>query len=269
MVWERKVIVEETAYQVMISDEQEALPAALAAGRVFIGLLTEGGDHDFPGAEYLVESLDVVDACYLERVVMRKLGLPWIIGASERLCVREFTVEDAVQIPAEPEETEADAVFHTKEKLAAYIRSQYRFFEYGVWAIVRKSDGVIVGKAGVTDVLWPEPMEMAEPCATLNQSGASGPPDMRLELGYHIIQPYRGCGYAQEACQLILRYVNQEYGCPVYASADSENEASNHILQKLGFRRLWPETAVQAVQAESTGQKYTKSEPWLYRYVWN
>lgn len=243
MTEERDITVDGVVYRVVISDEQEALLAAKAAGRVFVGLLDGSGEQDLWGAEYLVESMDAADEAYLERVVRRSRNLPWVIGESERLCVREFTVDDVRQIPGEGINPD-DEVFYTPEKLEAYIKNQYRFYEYGIWAVVRKSDGKIVGKAGVMD------------CDT----GAWGLQETGLELGYHIFLPYRRQGYAQEACQIILDYIGREYSavesaCPgdgasesgpensdaayksaVYAVVDAENTASTALLCKLGFR---------------------------------
>lgn len=217
MTEERIVTVDGIPYCVVISDEREALLAAKAAGRVFVGLAGENGGADLWEAEYLVETSEVADDTYLERVVRRSRHLPWVIAESERLCIREFTVEDALQIPDE-NTVPADEVFYTQEKLEAYIASQYRFYEYGIWAVVRKSDGKIVGKAGLSD------------CDT----SAWGIPGIHLELGYHIFQPWRRQGYACEACRLILEYAGREYSA-VYAVVDADNTASRKLLCKLGF----------------------------------
>lgn len=250
MTEERDITVNDRVYRVVISDERKALLAAKAAGRVFVGLLKKGSEESLWEAEYLVESLEAADDVYLERVVRRSQNLPWIIAESGALCIREFTVEDAVQIPVESAERAGNAgaglreelmpedeVFCTREKLDAYIRGQYRFYEYGIWAVVRKSDGVIVGKAGVSD---------------LDMRGW-GMDKTQMQLGYHIFRPYRRQGYAEEACRLILDYVNRECGDGgleadvleaegrenghrLYAVVDAENTASTRLLCKLGFQ---------------------------------
>lgn len=230
MTEERNVAVEEKTYCVVISDDQETLLAARAAGRVPVGLL---GEKDLSAARYLIETMDTADEQFLERVVRRELGLPWIIGESDRLILREFTMEDLTQIPQEPGDQDADRVFYTPDSLEAYIRGQYGFFEYGLWAVVRKEDGRIMGKAGVV--------------------GAEENP-LKLELGYHIFLPYRRRGYAQEACRMILDYVTETYECPVYAVTEDANRASRCLLEKLGF--------------ELMTQKYNGSEPGRCRYEW-
>lgn len=213
MTEEREIRVEGTVYRVTLSDEQKALLAAKAAGRVVVGYLHDGGDRELSAAEYLVETPETADDEYLERVVRRQFGIPWVIGESERLIIREFTMDDIPDVPTESEDLEADTVFYTLGKLEAYIRSQYRFYEYGLWAVIRKTDGMLVGKAGV--------------CNAEREGG--------LELGYHIFTPYRRRGYAVEACRIILSYVKQELEGPVYAVTDPANTASAGVLSKLGF----------------------------------
>lgn len=213
MTEERTVIVESKPYCVVISDEAETLLAAKAAGRVPVGLW--GNDKDFSMVTYLVESLDAADERFLERVVRRKLGLPWKIAESDRLLLREFAADDWQLIPAEPQDEEDDRVFYDKVKLEAYIRQQYGFYEYGVWAVVRKADGVIVGKAGIV--------------------GAEEDSELCMEIGYHIFEPYRRQGYALEACRLILDYIHEEFEAQVYAVTESSNAASKGVLAKLGF----------------------------------
>lgn len=234
MIQEYEVRVEGSIHIVMVSDEQQALLAAKAAGRAVVGFWHEGGNQKLSAAEYLVETLDVVDALYLERVVRRHLGLPWVIGESQRLIIREFTLEDIAQVIPESGDLAADKIFYTKDKLAAYIRNQYRFYEYGLWAVIRRSDGVLLGKAGVTDG-GTEPMP-------------------HLELGYHVFQPYRRQGYAEEACRTILSYAERELDGPVYAVTNPANEPSARLLRKLGF--------------EVSGQRYSAEGQLQNLYVW-
>lgn len=210
MKQERRIIIDQTAYDVVISDDQETLLAARAAGRVPVGLVGTS-QQELSAAHYLVEGLDGADDTFLERVVRREMGLPWIIGESGRLLVREFTMEDCSAVLPEPEDGEADRVFYTPDQLEAYIRGQYGFYEYGVWAVVRKCDGRIVGKAGITAF------------------------EEQPELGYHIFLPFRRHGYAEEACRIILDYIREEYDCPVCAVTLRSNTASRRLLEKLGF----------------------------------
>ena len=260
MVQNYTVWVEKKAYPVVVSDERKALLAAKAAGRAFVGLIhleeygggsqkeerteksqtsellrtenqpvkktAEGKTaNDIWDAEYLATP-DAICPEYLERIVRRHIGLPWIITETDRLLIREFTMEDIAGMPAEPdvwftqEEREADQVFYDAEKLKAYIKGQYRFCEYGIWALVRKTDGRIIGKAGLSN---------AKERETVRANGS----DEELELGYHVFHPYRRQGYAEEACRAILDYAKNELDCPVCACVAGENTASVRLLRKL------------------------------------
>lgn len=210
---ERSILIEGKSYPVVLSDQKEALLAAQAAGKAFVGVLTGEGDRDLSPARYLVEDVADADHRFLEQVVRRSQGLPWVIGESDRIVVREFLPEDADQMLPEPEDTGGDRIFQSRELLEAYIRSQYGFFQYGMWAIVRKSDGKVLGKAGISS------------CG-----------EIPMELGYHLAAPYRGCGYAREACRIILQYIEEVYQSPVCARVQPDNVASVRLLEDLGFR---------------------------------
>ena len=168
---EREVWIEGTRYSVVISDEEEALLAADAAGRAVIGLWRRGCDpaaeeqagpdtgqteraewQDLSPARYLVESAENLEPEYLERVVRRTFGIPWMIGETRRLIIREFETKDSRRVPPEPEDTEADRIFSRPDLLSEYIRCQYGFYEYGIWALMEKRSRQLVGKAGAADL---------------------------------------------------------------------------------------------------------------------
>lgn len=251
MLEKRSIIIEGKEYQVILSDQKEALLAARAAGRAFVGVLTSEGDQDLSPAQYLVENVEDADDRFLERIVRRKLGLPWVIGESSRLLVREFVPEDAEQMLPETEDRDGDRVFQSRELLEAYIGNQYGFFEYGMWAVVRKRDGKVIGKAGICgcgEVPLPGAGEAVKPESGYTGGGseavkpkpADGGRDA-MELGYHLAAPYRGRGYGREACRIILSYIEEMYDAPVYARVQPDNTASVRLLEALGFQRKGPE----------------------------
>ena len=79
MKTERMIQLDGRIHSVLISDEPEALQAARAAGRASVGLWNRERNSDLSSAEYLVEQMEDIDEAYLERIVRRHLGLPWII----------------------------------------------------------------------------------------------------------------------------------------------------------------------------------------------
>ena len=77
-----------------------------------------------------------------------------MIARTRRLVIREFQQGDEAWIPCEPEDREADEVFRDPELLREYIRCQYGFFGYGIWAVTDRETGRIIGKAGVANLEW-------------------------------------------------------------------------------------------------------------------
>lgn len=208
--------MEGTEYPVTISDDSEALQAAYAAGGAIIGVWEEQAEREgrrFDNCLYLVTDPADADEAILKRVVCRRLGLPWIIGETKRLLIREFCHGD----PLEPEawaegpEGEERLVFCSPDSRKAYIESQYRFCESGLWALVEKETGAVIGKAGITG----------------------------KELGYHIYPPYRRQGFALEACREIIRYGREEMGLKkLTLKVAGDNPASAALAGRLGFAEV-------------------------------
>lgn len=232
----RFVTIEGVEYPVLISDEYEALQAALAAGRAVVELI---GGGPMSGALFGVERVEEIDSIYLERVVRRNLKMPWIIGETKRLLIREFCLEDRKDIIREPEDREDDRAFYTEDRLAAYIRNQYTFYQYGIWALVDKKQGLLVGMAGLSDKTEHEWTRNSGQNRDSEGNCESGQDykieDARLEIGYHIFKPYRRNGYAKEACREILNYADTWIGRDIWAEIEPENQASISLIKSLGF----------------------------------
>lgn len=244
MVKEYTIAVEGNIETVVVSDEKEALLAAKAAGRAVIALWEKEEKSDLFAASYAVPALEYITEELLEDVVRRRLGLPWRIAETKRLLIREFTLKDGQEVPEEEDMSESDRVFHEPELLKAYIKNQYGFYEYGIWALVQKETGVLIGKAGFSPLSLP--------------SGDA------LELGYHIFKPYRNRGYATEACRAILREAaGWQSGMTVYARIQKDNPASVRTIEGLGFR------LVQEGQAAITGSECIPDKRQPFLFAWN
>lgn len=75
-------------------------------------------------------------------------------------------------------------------------------------------------------------------CAGLQPYGEEG----ALEMGFHLRPEYWGRGLAEEAGRGVIAHAFNKLGLEsLLAGHDPENAASQHILQKLGFRFLWEE----------------------------
>ena len=227
----KEVTVEGIRYPVTVSDDNEALLAAAAAGRAIIGIWDPSVrplGAGFDACLYLVCEMEAADDMLLEKAVRRQYGLPWIIAQTKRLLIREFTKDD----PLEAESADdGDGVFSDRARREDYIDNQYRFHECGLWALVLKKSGVIIGKAGIT----------------------AG------ELGYHIYGPFRGRGYAFEACSAILGYAEEELGLRhVRLKTGEGNEASVRLAEALGFSRT--EDTEQKSEGILTFEKYMQTD---------
>lgn len=206
MLIEKTISVDGRDYPVVISDEDDALLAAGAAGKTVIGIYREGVFG--PGLDqcrYLVDSPESVTENLLERAVRRHEGLPWIIARTERLVIREFTDQDPLEAPSEDD---GGGVFSDFGRRHTYILCQYAAAEMGIWAVVRKADGVIVGKCGIGG-----------------------------EFGYHIFPEFRGNGYAEEAARAVIAYARDVIGLTELSGwIRIGNLPSRHLAEKLGMR---------------------------------
>lgn len=227
----KEVTVEGIRYLVTVSDDNEALLAAAAAGRAIIGIWDPSVrplGAGFDACLYLVCEMEAADDMLLEKAVRRQYGLPWIIAQTKRLLIREFTKDDPLEAQSADD---GDGVFSDRARREDYIDNQYRFHECGLWALVLKKSGLIIGKAGIT----------------------AG------ELGYHIYGPFRGRGYAFEACSAILGYAEEELGLRhVRIKTGEGNEASVRLAEALGFSRT--EDTEQKSEGILTFEKYMQTD---------
>lgn len=206
MLITKKVTVEGRTYPVTLSDDKEALQAAYAAGGAIIGIWSPSSKESFKNCLYLVEDPRGADRKLLEKAVRRRFGLPLIIGVTERLIIREFRKEDPLEEEEVPEFD--NRVFCERSLRDAYIENQYVFCECGLWALVERKSGLLIGKAGITDG----------------------------ELGYHIYKPFRGLGFAEEACRRIIGYGTRELLLDrLKLSVSGDNRPSIRLAEKLGF----------------------------------
>lgn len=262
MVWERTVVTDGIPVKVTVSDEQEALLAAYAAGGAVVGFwdrMTAG--KCLAPAEYLVESMEAADGLFLERVARRRLRLPWVIAETERLIIREFVLGDLENIAGVEEAGPGDGIFIKEETLKAYIDCQYRFYEYGIWAVVEKESGRLIGKAGISGFSWGGALMTGTRTTGMSTTGTAtaeaptaGTPTTEtataetptteaqetplLELGYHIFAPWRQKGYAKEACEAIISYASEYLTDRLYARINENNNPSARLAEGLGFRLI-------------------------------
>ena len=182
----------------------------------------ENRNQSFPGAAYGMEDLPAVEYDSYEKAFRRLAGLPWDIWETRRMKVRESIPEDVnefYRIYSDPsitffmENLYADREMEV-EYVKAYIKQVYGFYGFGLWTVMDKESGQIIGRAGLNV-----------------REGYELP-----ELGFVIDVEHQGKGYAFEVCSAILDYAENvlEFEA-VQAFVDENNRVSIHLLQKLGF----------------------------------
>lgn len=176
--------------------------------------------------DIVIQGFEELDAEFFKLIYRRHHGLPWMIGETDRLLIRESIPEDfdaLYEIYQEPGMTdympgmtgEKEA---ERELFLSYIRRMYPFFSYGLWTVLEKRSGRIVGRAGLENGRYRE-----KPV---------------LEIGYMISRAYRKRGYGLEAVRKVLDYGFSCVGAEeIYAFICEENQASLNLAQKAGMRR--------------------------------
>lgn len=208
----------------LLTDVPKVAIEAEHAGIALLGLEWKGGFH-IPHAAYVVQSLEDIDADYLRMVWQRFHHQPLVIAQTQRLYIRELAGDESEifcelameaglrlkDMPEHPSEEEKS------EFLQAYIRYQYGFFGYGIWALVEKESGELIGIAGIED--------------------RENDGEDYLELGYAVLPKKRRQGYAREACEAILAYVRErmERKGKIKCFVPKENVASRRTAQSIGM----------------------------------
>ena len=168
---------------------------------------------------------DLPDDTYIHRVWQRHMHLPWLIAETERLIIRESVIEDLPYFQKfyEEERDNPDVQSLCEEPLLySYITTRYPLFEYGLWTIVDKATGTVLGRAGIEEL--PE-----------SYGSLSG----ELELSYLIGKEYRERSVAAEACQAILRYAEEELEMKrIYVRTSKRNLPSQKLAEKLGLLKV-------------------------------
>ena len=142
---------------------------------------------------------------------------------TERLVLRTWELDDAealFSMYSKPElyrYTESEPfpdVEFTRRYMEQYFINYQKERGFGVWAVVEKASGKLVGSCGL------------------------GYFDDRPELGlgYWFDPEYWGRGYATEAARACVAYAFNELKAPELASlTDRRNKASQRVLEKAGF----------------------------------
>lgn len=139
---------------------------------------------------------------------------------TERLLLREFVPEDLellAPIFADAEMMRYYPAPFSRERTEGWIAwnmGHYAARGHGLWALVRREDGLFLGDCGIV----PQPIEGAE----------------WLEIGYHVRPDQWGRGYATEAALACRDFAFARLGAPrVCSIVHPENEASARVAGRV------------------------------------
>lgn len=193
------------------------------AGYPVLGFSHEGNRQEtFSDIRFLAESWEALEADYLEQVYRRYKKLPWHILSTKRCQIRETIEEDVdafYRIYEAPSITRyMEGLYEDREEERRYIteyrRSMYEFYGFGIWTVILRGTGEIIGRAGIT-----------------LRSEEELP-----ELGFVIGVPWQNQGIAKEVCRAILVYGRDRlYLDRIQAFVEQGNQVSERLLIDLGF----------------------------------
>lgn len=218
-----------TAPRIWLTDGALRAAALRREGEAVLALLHEDNrEQDFSGILYACEHPEELDADFMERVYRRCTGMPWDVAETDRCLIRETTeadVEAFFQIYADPAVTHyTESLLSTMEEERGYVREYiekiYGFYGFGVWTVLKKETGEVIGRAGFS-----------------LREGYEEP-----ELGFVIGVPWQRQGFAEEVCRALLEYAREELCFPgVQTLVMLENKPSAQLCEKLGFRQTGTE----------------------------
>ena len=208
-----------------VTDDREKAERLRREGEAVLIYLHPGNsEEDFSDFLFAAEDPEELDPEYIERVYRRLKRMPWNILETERCLIRETTEKDVdafYRIYSDPAITRYmeglyPDIEEEKQYVRDYIEKVYTFFGFGVWTVVEKKSGEVIGRAGIS-----------------YREGFEEP-----ELGFIIGVPWQRKGYAMEVCRAVLDYAwNVLEFTRVQALVETGNAVSLVLCHKLGFRK--------------------------------
>ncbi|MDL2302269.1 GNAT family N-acetyltransferase [Lachnospiraceae bacterium OttesenSCG-928-D06] len=189
---------------------------------VLIFLHDKNKEQDFYKYPYAIEMPEDVSYEHLERAFRRLNRLPWDITTSRRCVIRETKEEDVeafYKIYSNPKIVEyMENLYPEEETEKRYVREYidlvYSYYGFGIWTIILKETGEVIGRAGFN-----------------YREGYADP-----EMGFVIGVPWQRKGIAFEVCEELLSYAKRELDfAQVQAFVEPGNVVSIHLCEKLGF----------------------------------
>mgnify|MGYP002709073617 CR=1 FL=1 len=211
----------------VVTDSAEEAELAKKKNIAVIFFEESGRDSQVSGVDMVVQGFEEVDVQFLQLVYKRHHGLPWIIAETEHLYIRESVEEDLEAFCSMYREKGITDYIPEPElegeegrlRFCQYIRNMYRFYNYGIWTVIEKRTGEIIGRAGIENGEY---------------QGKS-----ILELGYMIGKKWQRRGFGREAALASAKFAKEVLGThSLYAFIYPQNTASIRLIRQIGFERM-------------------------------
>ena len=205
-----------------ICDDKKTCDTLKSLGFAVCALSHTGNrDEAFDGIGYVIEDPSDISLADYDHIYRRLADIPWDILETDRLLLRETTMEDLDRLYEIYDDDEVrrfiEPLFDRTEEneyQRKYIDNIYGFFNIGIWSMIEKASGRMIGRAGIEYT---------------DDAGV-------VELGFIVADGFRRQGYAYEATSAIIDYArSMEDVSTVRARIRKDNEPSRCLVEKLGM----------------------------------
>lgn len=142
---------------------------------------------------------------------------------TDRLYLRELVIDDKKELAkvlSDPESMQFSLDPFSEEKVESWILwniKNYRKYNHGLWAVIRKEGDVFIGDCGIT----------------MQNIGDETVP----EIGFHIIKEYCNKGFATEAALACKEYAFNVLNYPkIFSYCTVRNIPSQKVAEKIGMQ---------------------------------
>ena len=205
-----------------VTDSEELHAKIKLQGYDSLALVDSPEDMDrFKKTSYFVMNPYDSEFSYFDGVYKRFNNIPWTPFKTKRLLFRETIESDVdvfIEMYKDPDMTQyTESLYENPEEEKKYVREYrekvYKVQGFGVWTVIRRKDGKIIGRAGLT-----------------SREGFE-----TYEVGFAIGTKYQNQGYAKEAVFGIIDFARKNKLGDLSALVMEGNVASKHVLKKTGF----------------------------------
>ena len=215
---------------IVLCDTDEAIQRHRMTGLPVIAVSHDGNSsEELMGTPWLILSPEALTRDFLYKVYCRHYERPMWILETERCRLRELSAEDfdaLLLLQTENVQNPEGCFFpdgcdNPEDLLSNYIRHQYPFFDFGLYAVLEKRTGNFMGIAGFTGIT-----EIASDDISLS-----------AEVSYALLQKYQRREFAKEVLLALLAYGRKTGGFEQFtARIRPDNVASAALARKCGIQ---------------------------------